>query len=287
MGLVQKSLMIMEALMSSLLSSVKNLSETFYTSYDRVQTATEPYEIPILAAIGVAGIIASAAGVTAPTESSFISENLIRPTYQPFFDAVGLRPDTVLAEGDFAATGINLFTQGRAAIKVRTRLFNVDRGAFGFVMKHEVGHIINNDALVGVTLHTAVTLGLYYLTKNYFTKHKCAKAFAIGIVALTGLTLTKRYLEGKADDFAIRHSTDDELKGGRRFFLAAQSAGRIAAGQDPIFTTADGDDRLAIFHPSRASRIAKVEAALFNKGLPLERVSPDEKYDLLCAMQPV
>lgn len=263
--------------MSSILSSMKSLGETLYASYDRLQTATEPYELQVGAALGTIMVGASVAGFGGSTESSLYIDSVIHPTYQAFFDGVGLRRDIALTEGKFEARGVNCFTFSRATIQVQSRLFHVNKGAFGFFLKHEVGHIIHNDMLIGTATPMIASLGIQYLAKKYFDEYKTTKSVGTWTVSIGLAILTGRCQEARADDFAIAHSTNEELIGGRKAFIAIHSLLQSTLASTPLLLTSSGEDLSDVLHPSWRSRIAKIETALQKRGLPLEPISDAEK----------
>ena len=73
-------------------------------------------------------------------------------------------------------------------------------------------------------------------------------------------------------DFAIKHRSDEELKGGRRFLMALQKVNieRRNTVWERIVVSAKGKNRLDFLHPSIASRIEKIESALRDRKIQID-----------------
>ena len=83
--------------------------------------------------------------------------------------------------------------------------------------------------------------------------------------------------EAKADDFAIENSSDAELKGGRRAFIASQEANieeRNTTLWKSFIISGSGERSLDILHPSLTSRIQKIEGALQARNVTIEQERP-------------
>lgn len=99
---------------------------------------------------------------------------------------------------------------------------------------------------------------------------------AVGLVAQAIFT---QHREGKADDLAIAESTDEELKGGRRFLMSVNAANLEATRTywgvrktiwDKITISSTGENRFDFLHPSTASRIRKIELELKRRNINID-----------------
>ncbi len=176
-------------------------------------------------------------------------EREIQEKLKPFAEAIGLRSDYKLYEiysaRVYGADGTNIDELTNAFVTMMPGLFQEDPQAFYFLLKHELAHIRNNDSIKVHTCAAASALSVSLLGLGMFTGF--AAAMGAGFL---GQVSASRYCEDKADDIAIQHASAAELFGGRRFFWVAQ---RFQSKCD-------------VFHPSFASRIAKIEKELERRG---------------------
>ena len=89
-------------------------------------------------------------------------------------------------------------------------------------------------------------------------------------------------VEERADDFAIRHSTPEELLGGRRFMEVCKRHESIRSDGFSDLRVVKGiqniERRLGILrHPSLESRIRKIELELCRRDIKWDRRAEDSK----------
>jgi Zn-dependent protease with chaperone function len=183
---------------------------------------------------------------------------------EPFLEKMGIRKDLKIKEknGLFESVGNNSFPSADAVIYIDRNLYRIDPNACSFVLKHEISHIKHNDRCSACALAFIATLTALFLTSS------CNESLSADIVAFTGaITLFSAmcYQERKADDFAIRHSSIDELEGGIRLFKAIQKRYLEVRENSDLakwLISSNGENRLDLMHPSLAHRIKKIEAQL-------------------------
>jgi Peptidase family M48 len=192
--------------------------------------------------------------------------------YADFFRNIGITEHLVLAEEDsllgFCGHGNNL--TGRASICMPPGLFNLDPDAYGFILKHEAGHVVANDM---------ITIPMGSLIASVASKYFChkkklgffSKSVFDNIVRFLSLAALYQWRESKADDFAIRHSTDRELLGGIRFFQVIKKISK-------------GHFNIDFFHPSLSSRIEKISNELKKRGAGNFVESYDSSYEYSLAV---
>lgn len=195
----------------------------------------------------------------------------LKETIQPFLDKEKIRKDLVVVEsindGICNAQGTNLFRKGDAVVQLAPGFHNKDKEACHWTLKHEISHIKNNDAftipLIGCISATAAAV-FGTLTMPWFSA-----TLLTTIVGLTVFSLLSKWREGKADDFAIENSSDDELLGGRRFLIAIQQMnlhGRQTFWKK-IEVSSYGNNTFDFSHPSLTSRIEKIEKVMEKRGI--------------------
>jgi len=190
----------------------------------------------------------------------------IRSAMKTFLDMTGIREDLIFVEtpnlGFCSAAGTNKFRNSDAAILVAPGFYEADKDACSWVMKHEISHIKHNDpfTMQCVPCICQLAASIFGMRCLSFLP-AVGLAFTVGIVSHA---LFSQWREAKADDFAIENSSDEELKGGRRFLMAMQEMNIEERNTfwKQIAISANGDMRLDILHPSLTSRIQKIEKAL-------------------------
>ncbi len=215
--------------------------------------------------------------------SSTFSGSHIKRGMEPFLDKVNIRKDLIFIEvsslGFASALGTNIFKNGDAVILVAPGFYEADKDACNFVMKHEISHIKNNDLF---TMHGVPCV--CQLAASIFGMHSLSFWLALGIsftVGIVSRALFSQWREAKADDFAIANSSEQELKGGRRFFIAIQQLNIEERNTfwKRIAFSATGNTRLDILHPSTTSRIQKIEGALRNRNIDIDTEEERGKLD--------
>ena len=215
----------------------------------------------------------------------------IKTQMQPFFDQMGIRKDLIVVEqpnpGFCMAVGTNSFTKGNAVIVVMPGFQEVDKDACHWVIKHETAHIKNNDlftmslvpaisslaAAILSTVGAAVCFSIIAMPIGAAILIPVGAALLVtGIVGFVAQAIFSQYREGKADDLAIAESTDEELKGGRRFLMSLNAINLRSRKTiwDKIIISSNGENRLDFLHPSTASRIRKIELALQQRNIKID-----------------
>ena len=215
----------------------------------------------------------------------------IKTELQPFLDRIGIRKDLIITgeiyEGHVAsAMGTNYFNKGKAIIQIAPNFQHVDKDAYHFVLKHEIGHIKDNHVFTEPIVFAicSIAAGIFFV---YLAPASTLPLFlfAVKLIGITCTILTihkiaiiifSQYCEREADDFAIAESSDEELKGGRRFFLSSLEQNleyrkTIKTIWNKIFTSSTGELRFGISsHPSFSSRIKKIEDALKQRNVQID-----------------
>ena len=211
----------------------------------------------------------------------------IKNELQPFLDDIKIRTDLLFVKvcdinnSEFcSALGTNIFTKCNAMVLIAPDNFHeIDKDACNYILKHEISHIKHNDNFT-----TPCVAAACQLTASIFGMYSLSFFPAVGLalaVGFTSNTLFEKWREAKADDFAIKNSSDEELKGGRRFFMAMQAVyieNRDTFWKRIIFS-ANGNNRLGISHPSLTSRIQKIEKVLQHRKAEIDEEVEKEKLE--------
>ncbi len=184
----------------------------------------------------------------------------------PFFKRVGVRRDVRILDslesdsGLASCMGVNEKTRN-AVISLLPGFYEAEKEGCRFAIKHETAHIIHNDIYSDflVSLSSSVAAGtLALLSKSSKRVPKVIRIFPAPIAlisAVMSFTLYGKYCERRADNFAIRESSVEELQGGRRLFLATMSL---------------APEKLFDAHPTEKSRVNKIENALMSRGVDVQ-----------------
>jgi hypothetical protein len=210
----------------------------------------------------------------------------VKKELKPWLKKVNVRKDIIITElpnsSIFTTIGTNFFTKGDAAILTCPELYKVDKDVFFSSLKHEVGHVKNNDCFISSLVQVIFsTIAVIYVRDKMSSIF--ATIFGIGAGTLAG-TLFCRYCEGKADDFGIAESSDEELKGGRRFLLSVKRFNlevRDKLWWGKLLCTNAGDDWLDLDHPSMSSRIKKFKLALKQRNVTIIDDDENNKINTL------
>lgn len=135
--------------------------------------------------------------------------------------------------------------------------------ATNFAVRHELSHLINNDMAMRPIIRTIVSLAVAILG---IIKLSPLSALLLTIIAsISSDILYRRYQESRADDDAIRHSTNEELNA-MKDLLLLEMRNRVTLRQQSInarlIFTSKGDVRFHFSQPSHSSRIYKIDKAL-------------------------
>lgn len=222
----------------------------------------------------------------------FATESWQHPFHQkiaeiitPFLKQVKIREDILFEEKSNIilgqAQGTNHFLQRHARILMKPKFYDIDPQAFKFILKHELSHIKHNDVFNTYCIGSVSTLAtiIFKISSVSLPYFFVVLGVSIGVTALFS-----RWREERADDFAIKNSDIEELKGGRRILKASQ---QVLKNIRPnlhafrrFFITSEGNDWLDIYHPSLTSRIQKVEKALHARGISIQDINNDESKKL-------
>ncbi len=204
----------------------------------------------------------------------------IKDKFQYFLDKMEIRKDLLfIYDGEWGlckSFGLNAFKRCEAALLIMPGFYEVDQKACNWLIKHEIGYIKYN-----------FKFKLYFFAA---IMHLVIFSFAFLVLPLNAILflglpvactiagiLCQVWLRNKVDDFAIAHSTDEELKGGRRYFKVMQE-NYITYCQPSwrIFRilSFDNDGRISFFESPFAKRLDKIEKALKER-----RIKIDEKTE--------
>lgn len=170
-----------------------------------------------------------------------------------------------------------------ALVFITKGFYEIDKEASGFLVKHEIGHIKHNDgitipSLLAICHIASICLGL--AVPSFALVHAIILVELVNIIAHPLIT---NWREAKADDFAIKHSSPQELVGGIRFFRALQEKyieKRNTHLWNRLFFSSSGESRLDTSHPSLASRIQKIQKALRTREVPIDLINQPNLQDL-------
>jgi Zn-dependent protease with chaperone function len=96
--------------------------------------------------------------------------------------------------------------------------------------------------------------------------------------------IVSQWQEINADNFAIEHSSNEELLGGRRFFKAIKEAHLNAREIIPLGTiiiSSTGENLKDLSHPSLASRAEKIESILAGRNVSFDTYQENNKITAL------
>ena len=187
----------------------------------------------------------------------------IKVKMKPFLDAQRIRKDLIIVETKShcfcAASGNNDFTTGQAVIYSHPGFYKLDKDACGWVMKHEICHIKNNDNFMNPLISSICSISTAIFS---YTMMPLIPSWiiAVAIGNIADLILCQ-YMEVMADEFATSTSTTPELKGGRRLLIA------LAEAQ----SSPTCDLKFNFTHPSTASRLEKIEKELKSRNITVNK----------------
>jgi len=118
-------------------------------------------------------------------------------------------PDTPI----ISSNGSNL---NASSISVSEKLWKIDKDACHFLIKREISHINHNDTIGIHFLSSATQLTLGFASRHFQLTYRSTLPLLVTSFALP--FFCTRSSEIRTDDEAIQGATDDELKGGLRYF---------------------------------------------------------------------
>lgn len=157
-----------------------------------------------------------------------------------------------------SALGNSYFKKSQKTIAIDPVLRRYDVDATMFFCKHEYAHIKNNDNIIKDSVLLCINVAALFFCGNSVQLSVGASNFLFG--KIYGVER-----ESKADDWAIEHSTKEELEGAMRFFVAAFLAKAEIKKTSKTKNIFIEFERLIGGHPENQHRIAKVAKALQNK----------------------
>ena len=132
--------------------------------------------------------------------------------------------------GELAALG-HLLKDDKAFVVANPKLSfeKTDPDAWSFAIKHECGHLVHHDSLwisIACKISILATSLLIYAGGPFLSLNTLMTLGSIFFANLVTGNFLMRIEESRADDFAIENSSDEELLGGRRLFIALQEIGK-------------------------------------------------------------
>ena len=178
-----------------------------------------------------------------------------------FLDQEGIRQDfEVVVAPNIAIAKVDgsNFSKGSARITIVPGFLEADREAFKWVLRHELAHIKNSDALkVPVAAATGSLLALSFVP--------ITSGLSLALLSFLGAfacsNLYAHHGECRADELANKNASIDELKGGIRFLKALRNFNLFCKNHVPgadLMIDEKGDNRIDLSHPSLQSRIDKI-----------------------------
>jgi Zn-dependent protease with chaperone function len=208
--------------------------------------------------------------------------NRIKQDMAQFLRDRGIRKDVVFSEQDnigiCAALGTNKLKSSQGVVLIAPGFFDADKEACKFVVKHEIAHLKNNDCLHINVIKTIISIASAILGVVCFKPLK--SLLFVDLTSIAVDSILWQWRERKADEFAIKYGSNEELLGGLRFFKTLQKVNcqlREEKGVlHKILISNKGEVRLDLRHPSLESRCKKIEKALRARNVVL----PSETEDL-------
>jgi hypothetical protein len=220
---------------------------------------------------------------------NLVENSAIREEFRPFLKRTGIREDVffgeqIVTEVEGGFDGTNAIQRGSASVHLCRNMFLWDPNACRGVIKHELGHIKHNDGL-RIPLVSAVTT----IASTFFGFSIASAiggvvpALSIGTASLLlpiafSRKIYVRFRESRADEFAIRESSIDELKGLRRFLVVAQKIKEMQRKKDSFFLKIWHYDWT---HPSIVSRIDRINQELQKRHVRIDASDELAKEDRL------
>lgn len=150
-------------------------------------------------------------------------------------------------------------------IIVNKNMYDKDIDATMFILRHEQSHYLNNEPVKIMIYPTLLSIGTFCLAK-YMKKPALLKSLSI---YATSVLYMMNYYEKRADDFAIKTSTTEELFGGRRY-MKAEYDHLMKAKKSSLYYSLMITNKGRILydvHPSSYSRINKIEHELMKRNI--------------------
>ncbi|MCY3975475.1 MAG: hypothetical protein OXF02_08060 [Simkaniaceae bacterium] len=233
----------------------------------------------------------------------------------------GVRNDLLFLQSDGGGrtksrpyfVGTNACRGGDAAIHIDDDSAHnpADRDHAGFLINREIKHVLSNDAVTG-----GAAVAVNDLARPVIAGVGCVRALRAfsrkGVGAATlplfgtvaafyvcnrAVDAVFRWREVKADTFAIANATDEELKGGWRWFVALRDANAdisknvrglltdpfrpLGIWRESIRLSSSGEDTFDHGHPTFASRIRKIEQVASARGVTIDETKEASQVERL------
>jgi Zn-dependent protease with chaperone function len=200
--------------------------------------------------------------------------------FRPFLNEHDLNQKNEIMFIEMPTLEISAFALNKIYIIFTTGLKELDKPALNFVLKHEIGHIKIPDNFwsdyalyIPSVILTICAFAIAIFFPAAFVAYSISR-LATSTIIFTGIASYLRYeqmREIRADDFAIAHSTTEELQGGRRYFMACLQSQKEERDQslfNKLIYDSTGEIRL-VTHPSLKSRMQKIENELLRRNSSL------------------
>jgi len=151
---------------------------------------------------------------------------------------------------------LSLSKDSHAGIFMSKGLFELDRDAFSFLLKHELSHIKFCDVLMSSMISILGLTFCAWLASCFFSTWNIIY-ISICLIPLMNHFLGglwMHYRETRADAFAIKHSTTDEIRGAVRYFSAIKKYNASLSSNHPQYTR-EGELAKGFHYPKNSNRI--------------------------------
>lgn len=174
-----------------------------------------------------------------------------------------------------AALGTNF---GPAAVLlINEELSLTDSEALNYICKHELSHINTSDGFIAASLAvTASAISTYavpYL-QSCLPWWAASISYCVPIIISTNVyNIAMAVFEDRADSFASRHATSEELVGVERFVRAQIEVNKTMQPKYPQLFSVDGNARLAfgdITHSPLVSRLEEIRLECQQRNIVIE-----------------
>jgi hypothetical protein len=207
--------------------------------------------------------------------------NQIKKDFEWFLIKKNIRKDLYIIEYPMTSCiscGYNKFPFATrfgsdAAIFLTKGFSEVDPEACSFILKHELSHTKSRDVFWGsfFSFLSAISFfaGLYFLMSWFYAL--CAVFFIFPYIGKAIYSLWMRFRERRADAFAVRNSSLEELQGGIRYFSAVKKFNSTF----PQFDS-EGESLRKFDHPTLRSRIKNLQKEIVLRGFEFYLVEEDK-----------
>ena len=212
----------------------------------------------------------------------FVLEGLKRKWFfSNFLNSLGIRKDLFIIEYPhpmcFSTGGQWRFSKkSHAGIFMSQGLFELDPKAYSFLLKHEVCHVLKNDvffksimAVIFSALLGFVSVKMpivNFFLGNLFFQFIVVFFAVLPVCFIWGSPLWMRFAEIRADLFAIKHSSIEELQGAICYFKAVKAYNAELSRRFPQIFRPDGELVKSLHSPKTQSRIECLQKEILKRG---------------------